>query len=101
MANGSAQGLPENPAGADGPALNATSARVSSADRNRLGIYFVCLTLVTFYVLIATWPVVDNDPNNFADARVFGLKLRDSPDARLFAAGAVGSLVHCLPSFAD
>ena len=91
--------------GADGPALNTTSARVSSAERNRLGIYFVCLAVVTFYVLIATWPVVDNDLNNFADARVFGFNLRASPDARLFitvvAAGAIGSLVHCLTSFAD
>jgi hypothetical protein len=56
-------------------------------------------------VLIATWPVVDSDANNFADARVFGFRLRASPDARLFitvvAAGAVGSLVHCLTSFAD
>jgi hypothetical protein len=105
MANGSVQGSPQNSAGSDGPALNATSARMSSADRNRLGIYFVCLTVVTFYVLIATWPVVDSDPNNFADARVFGFDLRASPDARLFitvvAAGAVGSLVHCLTSFAD
>lgn len=105
MTNGNAQGAPQSSARSDGPALNTASARVSSADRNRLGIYFICLALVTFYVLIATWPVVDNDLNNFADAQVFGLKLRASPDARLFitvvAAGAVGSLVHCLTSFAD
>ena len=105
MANGKGEGSPEHPREADGPSLNTTSARVSSADRNRLGLYFLCLAIVTFYVLIATWPVVDNDLNNFADARVFGFNLRASPDARLFitvvAAGAVGSLVHGLTSFAD
>jgi hypothetical protein len=88
--------------------LNTSSARISASGRNKLGIYFVCLALLTFYVLIAAWPVLDNSPgnlNNFADAKLFGFDLRTSPDARLFitvaAAGAIGSLVHCLTSFAD
>jgi IPT/TIG domain len=104
MANGDAQKTPQGATGM-GPALNSTSVRLSSAFRNRLGIYFVCLAVLTFYVLIATWPVVGDDGASFAEARVFGFRLRATPDARLFitvvAAGAVGSLVHCLTSFAD
>ena len=104
MANGNAQETPQGATGM-GPALNSGSVRLSSGDRNRLGLYFVCLALFTFYLLIATWPVVGDDGQNFAAASVFGYDLRTTPDARLFitvvAAGALGSLVHCLTSFAD
>jgi len=48
----------------------------------------------------------DKTGNTFQDPRVFGIfKLRASPDTRLFvtvvAAGALGSLIHCITSFAD
>jgi hypothetical protein len=72
-----------------------------------LGLYFVVLSLLTFYVLIATWPVVVPwRQSEFFDARLFGLiKVGASPDSRLFitvvVAGALGSLVHGLTSFAD
>jgi hypothetical protein len=75
--------------------------------RNWLGLYFVVLSLLTFYVLIATWPVVKPwQQSEFLDARLFGLiKVGASADSRLFitvvAAGALGSLVHCLTSFGD
>ena len=104
MANGDAQGTPQAATGM-GPALNSSSVRLSSAYRNRLGIYFLCLAALTFYLLIATWPVVGDGGANFVDAWVFGYQLTATPDARLFitvvAAGALGSLVHCLTSFAD
>ena len=104
MANGDAQGTPQAATGM-GPALNSSSVRLSSAYRNRLGIYFICLAVLTFYLLIATWPVVGDGGANFVDAWVFGYPLTATPDARLFitvvAAGALGSLVHCLTSFAD
>ena len=104
MANGNARETPQGATGL-GPALNSGSVRLSPGDRNRLGIYFVCLAVFTFYLLIATWPVVGDDGQNFAAASVFGYDLKTTPDARLFitvvAAGALGSLVHCLTSFAD
>jgi hypothetical protein len=57
-------------------------------------------------VLVATWPVVDPKHSDlFGDAWVFGFKWRASADLRLFVtvvtAGALGSLVHCITSFAD
>ena len=104
MANGDAQKTPQG-ATELGQPLNSTSVRLSSGGRNALGTYFLCLAAFTFYILIATWPVVGDDGANFADVRVFGYDLRATPDARLFitvvAAGALGSLVHCLTSFAD
>ena len=110
MTNGNAQGSNGDAAqiaGAEGPVLKSPGARLRPGDRNRLGIYFVCLAALTFYVLIATWPVVIPwDPNNFAEARMFGfIRFKASADSRLFltvvAAGALGSLVHCITSFAD
>ena len=110
MANGNAQSSPadegQTPA-ADGPVPTASGARLRPRQTNLVGIYFLCLAAFTFYILIATWPVVlPWDPNNFAEARLFGfIRFKASADSRLFltvaAAGALGSLVHCVTSFAD
>jgi hypothetical protein len=103
MANGDAQG---SPADAD-PNMTSAGSRLRPRQTNQVGIYFLCLAALTFYVLIATWPVVIPwDQNNFAEARMFGfIRFKASADARLFvtivAAGALGSLVHCITSFAD
>ena len=99
MADETNQGAPKSEAQANSP--------LRPRERNRLGLYFVILSLLTFYVLIATWPVVNPTvQGQFLDARLFWyLKVSASPDSRLFitvvAAGALGSLVHCLTSFAD
>ena len=99
MANGDGQG-------SAGPTNDAPEEdrRLPHRQAIHLGIYFLCLSALTFYVLIATWPVVEFG-NTFSTARVFGLELKASADARLLitivAAGALGSLVHCLTSFAD
>ncbi len=112
MANGDAQGSPadagQNGAG-DGPDPKSPGSRLRPRQTNQVGIYFLCVAVLTFYLLIATWPVVDPKDTTgatFQDPHVFGFfKLRASPDARLFvtivAAGALGSLVHCITSFAD
>jgi hypothetical protein len=110
MANGDAQGSPAdadpNRPG-DGPDPKSAGSRLRPRQTNEVGIYFICLAAITFYVLIATWPVaIPWDQNNFAEARMFGfIRFKASPDARLFvtivAAGALGSLVHCVTSFAD
>ncbi len=104
MANEIDQGI-----SADGPDPKVAGARLRPRQTNLVGIYFVCIAVLTFYVLIATWPVVDAaDPtgSRFEDPHVFGFyKLRASADSRLFitivTAGALGSLVHCITSFAD
>ena len=110
MANGDAQGSPadagQNGAG-DGPDPKSGGSRLRPRQTNQVGIYFLCLAALTFYVLIATWPVVVPwDQSNFAETRMFWfIRVKASPDARLFitivAAGALGSLVHCITSFAD
>jgi hypothetical protein len=72
-----------------------------------LGVYFFVLAGLVFYVLVATWPVpVSNSSDNLADFSLFGSRaLMIAADRRLFitvvAAGALGSLIHTLTSFAD
>jgi hypothetical protein len=92
--------------GADGTS-GAEDSLLGRTERNQLGLYFVVLSFLTFYVLVATWPVVKPwAPGEFLDARLFGfINVKASPDSRLLitvvVAGALGSLVHCLTSFGD
>ncbi|MBV9286945.1 MAG: hypothetical protein JO288_03840 [Hyphomicrobiales bacterium] len=84
----------------------SSGSNLGPGSTNILGLYFILLTALTFYVLVATWPVVDpHGPELFQGGRVFRLEWTGSADLRLFvtvaAAGALGSLVHCLTSFAD
>jgi hypothetical protein len=75
--------------------------------RNILGIYFCVVAALTFYLLVATWPVLaPGDGAGFVDFSLFGWGGLSAPsDLRLFftviAAGALGSLIHTLTSFAD
>jgi hypothetical protein len=70
-------------------------------------VYFVSLAVLTFYLLVATWPASEgNDLRKLADFSIFGsAPLSISSDHRLFltviAAGALGSLIHSITSFAD
>jgi hypothetical protein len=74
-----------------------------------LGIYFLSVAAVTFYLLVATWPVPVSDPKDatgFASFSLFGSGPLSAPsDLRLFfiviAAGTLGSLIHSVTSFAD
>lgn len=74
-----------------------------------LGIYFCAVATLTFYLLVATWPVsVSNskDSAGLANFSLFGSGPLSAPsDLRLFftviAGGALGSLIHTLTSFAD
>jgi IPT/TIG domain len=96
-------------AAADGPNMRSAGSRLRPRQTNQVGIYFICLAALTFYILIATWPVLDpNDKtgSTFQVPHLFGFyNLRATADSRLFitimAAGALGSLVHCITSFAD
>jgi hypothetical protein len=72
-----------------------------------LGLYFTGLAVLTFYLLVSTWPVSGaTERSGFADFSVFGSSpFSISSDHRLFvtviAAGALGSLIHTITSFAD
>jgi hypothetical protein len=71
-----------------------------------LGLYFFILALLTFYLLVATWPVSDtSDASGYANFSLFGWPFSTAADRRLFltviAAGALGSLLHAITSFAD
>lgn len=74
-----------------------------------LGVYFFSLAALTFYLLVATWPVPDPalHSEQFANFSVFGWQPNSPPsaDLRLFVtvaiSGALGSLIHCITSFAD
>jgi hypothetical protein len=75
---------------------------------NVIGVAFLVVALVLFYVLIASWPVVEIEnakPKKFADFYLFGFRTEWAPDIRMLftvvIAGAVGSLAHTLTSFAD
>jgi hypothetical protein len=109
MTKGNAQGSPgaaDQTAVAKNPPSKSSGARLSPGDRNRLGIYFTCLTVLTFYILIATWPAIDpNLPIRLNQPWILGFHLKATADERLFitvaAAGALGSLIHTITSFAD
>jgi hypothetical protein len=78
---------------------------VSWIETLNLGVYFSVLAALTFYVLVATWPV-SGAADKFADFSLFGSAQFSIPsDHRLFitviAAGALGSLIHSITSFAD
>jgi hypothetical protein len=91
MADGNAQGSPEGggePSGQDGPALKSSGSRLKPRERNQLGIYFLCLAALTFYILVATWPAVDpNLPIRLNQPWILGLQLKATPDERLFITG--------------
>ena len=109
MTNGNAQGSPgeaNQAQTAEGPPLKSSGARLKPGDRNQLGIYFVCLTALTLYILIATWPSIDpNFPTRLNQPRILGFALKATADERLFitvaTAGALGSLIHTITSFGD
>ena len=69
---------------------------------------FLCLAALTFYLLVATWPVLDPDhSDHYSNFKVFWWTPAAtlSTDLRLYVtvvvSGALGSLIHCITSFAD
>ena len=86
-----------------GPAVENPA---SASAIQRLGLIFAVFTVLLFYVLITSWPVVEG-PNatQFKPFRLFGLYCDWPADKRMLftviMAGAIGSLVHALTSFTD
>jgi hypothetical protein len=74
---------------------------------NSMGFWYLVVTGLFFYLLIATWPVLEGGahPSGFKVVNVFGFPLFWEPDRQLMftviMAGAVGSLAHTLTSFGD
>jgi hypothetical protein len=78
------------------PAPNATI--------NHMGFWFLLLTVVFFYLLITTWPVLEDGGKAFKTFNIFGISCSWAPDRHLMfmmMAGALGSLTHTLTSFGD
>ena len=103
---GNLQGPPAVSAGA-GPTASQPPDPVPWIGSLILGLYFCTLAALTFYFLFASWPVSGaKDASGFADFSLFGSgPFSTSSDHRLFltvmAAGALGSLIHSITSFAD
>ena len=80
----------------------------TKSEINLVGAYFVIAAVVLLYVLIASWPVAEvkaGSPVGFKPFRLLGLYADWEADKRMLftvvIAGAIGSLVHALTSFAD
>jgi hypothetical protein len=105
----STDNTPENPAvrdGTDRPVAQSSNL-VTWVGSLLLGIYFLALATISFYLLVATWPVINTKAAaGFADFSFFVWGPFAAPsDHRLFltviAAGVLGSLIHSITSFAD
>jgi IPT/TIG domain len=96
----------------DGPGSQTAPVNdpASASNIHVFGICFLIFTILIFYVLVTTWPVLlpvqSGSPNSFKPFRFFGFGPYDwAPDLRMLliviVAGAIGSLIHTLTSFGD
>lgn len=71
-----------------------------------IGVGYLLLAILLFYLLITTWPVAEG-PNAqvFRPTNVFGFSVSWAPDRQMIftvmMAGALGSLIHVMTSFGD
>src|SRR3977135_2183161 len=72
---------------------------------NRMGICYLILAVLFFYLLITAWPVVEADRTTFKVFNIFGISCSWAPDRHMLflvmMAGALGSLTHVWTSFGD
>src|SRR5450432_3642671 len=72
---------------------------------NVMGICYLILAVLFFYLLITTWPVLENGGKAFKIFNIFGLSCSWAPDRHMMftvmIAGALGSLTHTWTSFGD
>lgn len=94
----------------DTPAINGIiTDPVSRETINAIGITYLIVTPLLFYVLIAAWPVQippgSDQIAGFKEFNLFSIPCRWAPDKQLLflvlVAGAIGSLTHALTSFGD
>ena len=71
---------------------------------NRMGSWYLILTVLFFYLLLAAWPV-EQGGKSFRPTNLFGFVVSWAPDRQMIftvmMAGALGSLTHTLTSFGD
>ncbi|MEA2822854.1 MAG: hypothetical protein QOJ86_4858 [Bradyrhizobium sp.] len=83
-----------------GSVINPASANII----NSMGICYLLLALLFFYLLIAAWPVLET-PKTFKLFNIFGIPCRWAPDRHMLflvmVAGALGSLTYTWTSFGD
>jgi hypothetical protein len=72
---------------------------------NGMGLGYLAFTTLCVYLLITTWPVLEDGATTFKDINIFGYWCSWAPDRQLMftvvAAAALGSLAHTLTSFGD
>jgi hypothetical protein len=83
------------------PVINPASNQLI----NRMGIWYLILAVLFFYLLITAWPVLEVDRKTFKVFNIFGISCSWAPDRHMLflvmVAGALGSLTHTWTSFAD
>ncbi|MBH5401154.1 hypothetical protein HZZ13_25710 [Bradyrhizobium sp. CNPSo 4010] len=72
---------------------------------NLMGALYLIITVVFFYLLVATWPVLESDGHSFKSFHIFLSRHSWEPDKQMLftvmVAGALGSLTHTMTSFGD
>ena len=72
---------------------------------NQMGLFYLVATILFFYLLVTTWPVLADGGHAFREFHVFGYEFTWIPDKQMLftvmVAGALGSLIHTMTSFGD
>lgn len=72
---------------------------------NVMGALYLIITVLFFYLLIATWPILESGGHAFKDFHIFFSRHSWEPDKQMLftvmVAGALGSLTHTMTSFGD
>jgi hypothetical protein len=100
MTSATDSGSPQASAPRD-PVINPASNKTI----NFMGICYLILAVLFFYLLITTWPVLESGGKSFKIFNIFGLSCSWAPDRHMMftvmMAGALGSLTHTWTSFGD
>jgi hypothetical protein len=83
------------------PVINPASNKTI----NVMGICYLIVAFLFFYLLITTWPVLINEGKAFKSFNIFGVWCSWAPDRHMMftvmMAGGLGSLTHTWTSFGD
>jgi hypothetical protein len=70
-----------------------------------MGFFSSLIAVILFYLLITTWPVLEDGRKAFRPVNIFGWSHYWSPDRQMIftvmIAGAIGGLTHTMKSFGD
>ncbi|WP_262048346.1 hypothetical protein [Bradyrhizobium sp. Bra78] len=100
MTDHSADGSPDH---GDGETELITPPSIHAI--NLMGGLYLFITVLFFYLLIATWPVLETGGGAFKDFHIFFSRHSWEPDKQMLftviVAGALGGLTHTMTSFGD